>query len=126
MIIKRLLDKKITKVLLFITITVVTILSLMPLDNLEIKAPLGTDKIVHVIMYFSISTLALWSYANNSNHTMKIIIVVILYSILIEILQEYMPLKRSGDIYDVIANSIGAILGLISQPIIKKIEKSFL
>lgn len=126
MIIKHLLDKKKTKVLLFIIISLVTIVSLIPLDKLEVKAPLGTDKIVHIIMYFSIATLALWSYSGTIKQTVKVLIFVILYGILIEILQEYEPLRRSGDIYDVIANTIGALLGVIAQPFIKKIDKSFL
>ncbi len=124
MIIKHLLDRKTTRVFLFIALVVVTIISLIPLDKLEIKAPYGTDKVVHVIMYFTISTLALWSYPNTQ--TLKLIVIVIVYSIVIEIAQECMPLKRSGDVYDVIANSIGAFLGMISQPILKKIENSFI
>lgn len=123
MIIKHLLDKKTTRFFLLIVLIVVTILSLMPLNQLEIEVPLGTDKLVHLIMYFTISTLMLWSYPDKS--TFMLVMFVILYSIIIEVLQEYMPLKRSGDIYDVIANSIGAFLGIISQSVLKKIEKSF-
>ncbi|MFV0237284.1 MAG: VanZ family protein [Flavobacteriales bacterium] len=120
------MDKRVRKTLLFTVIILVTILSLMPLHKLEIKAPLGTDKAIHIIMYFMITILALWSYSNGNGQTLKIVIIVILYGILIEVLQECMPLKRTGDIYDVIANTIGSFLGMISQPIIKKIEKSFL
>lgn len=126
MITRLLLDKRVRKTLLFTVIILVTILSLMPLHKLEIKAPLGTDKVIHIIMYFMITILALWSYSNGNSQTLKIVIIVILYGILIEVLQECMPLKRTGDIYDVIANTIGSFLGMISQPIIKKIEKSFL
>ncbi len=126
MIIKHLLNKKNSRILLFIVIACVTVLSLIPLQNLRIEAPSATDKAVHVIMYFAISTLALWSYSTSKTQSiLTIVLIVIAYSILIELLQEFTPLKRSGEIYDVVANSIGTFLGIISQPVLKKIEKSF-
>ncbi len=126
MIIKHLLDKKVSRILLFIVIACVTILSLIPLQEFKIEAPSGTDKVVHIIMYFTISTLALWGYSTTKTQSLLIIVLIIIaYSILIELLQECMPLKRSGEIYDVVANSIGAFLGIMSQPILKRIEKSF-
>ncbi|MFV0531143.1 MAG: VanZ family protein [Flavobacteriales bacterium] len=126
MIIKHLLDKRTSKILLLIVIVCVTILSLVPLQRLEIEVPSGTDKLVHIIMYFSVSTLALWSYSTGKTQTIQIVLMVITYSIFIEFLQEYMPLKRSGDFNDVIANIIGVFLGIISQPILKKIKEFFL
>ncbi len=123
---KYLLDRKFTKVLLIIVMILVTILSLMPLSDFKIEAPGGIDKVVHVIMYLGVSTLALFTYSNSTKTTIKIIILVILYSILIEFLQENLPVKRSGDFYDVIANSIGTLLGLKAQLILRKIEKTFI
>ncbi len=123
---KYLLDRKFTKILLIIVMISVTILSLMPLSNFKIEATGGIDKVVHVIMYLGVSTLALYTYSNSTKSTIKIITLVILYSILIEFLQENLPVKRSGDFYDVIANSVGTLLGLKAQLILRKIEKTFI
>lgn len=105
--------------------TLITILSLIPLQKLEIKAPNGTDKIVHIIMYFSLSTLLLWSYAYNRPQTAWIALSIILYGIVIELLQQYLPVNRNADIFDVAANTIGLLLGVSVQFILKRAEKKY-
>ncbi len=121
--IKHLLDRKNTKVLTFIVCFLITILSLMPLQKLEIKAPTGTDKLIHIIMYFSLSTLLLWSYAYNRHQIAWIALLIILYGIVIELLQQYLPVNRDADIFDVLANIIGVLLGIFVQFLLKRKEK---
>jgi len=125
MIIKRALDRKNTKVLTLMVWAIITILSLIPLQKLEIKAPSGTDKVVHIIMYFCLSTLFLWSYAYNRSQTVWIALSIILYGIVIELLQKYLPVNRSADIFDVVANTMGLLLGVSAQFILKRAEKKY-
>lgn len=71
------------------------------------------DKFVHFSMYFILSALMIWE----SKFSRKFIIISILlgisYGIIIELLQQYVFVKRYFDIFDIISNSIGTISGLI-------------
>ena len=77
---------------------------------------LGKDKTVHFLVYF-VLTLT-WNFAlqkKYKNWALKYIIVfvVIGYGIVIEVLQEVLTKTRQADLYDVIANSAGALVALI-------------
>jgi VanZ family protein len=79
---------------------------------------LSPDKIVHVVMFGTLSYLALYGYRQQylkSLHRSSIVIVVILLSVLYglatELLQLYVFTGRNANLYDFMANAIGAITG---------------
>ena len=98
---------------------IIVIASLNSSENLnEIKFDIpGLDKMVHFIMYGVLSFLLLWTVDKVSKTRLKLqnLIVVILVSsgfgILMEILQKTLTTVRNFDIYDIIANIIGILLG---------------
>lgn len=75
------------------------------------EAPVtGFDKIVHVGLFAGFSFL--WYY-RFSKHFLLIGILGASYGFLIEIYQHYMPLNRSFDLWDILADAVGVILGLL-------------
>lgn len=102
---------------LAVTFTIgITIASLASLSNMpRVEVP-GKDKTVHFLFYFVLTLL--WNFAlqkKYKNWALKYIIVfvVIVYGIVIEILQGVLTKNREADIYDVMANSAGALVALI-------------
>jgi VanZ family protein len=80
---------------------------------------LKPDKIVHLVLFGVLSFLlikGLAGYDLNSAWTSYpktfSLIVSSLYGVLIELLQEYVFIDRHGDVYDSIADAVGAALGL--------------
>ena len=80
---------------------------------------LRPDKIVHVILFAVLSYLLLKGFGRQNQfqflhiHAGKIAIIFsITYGCILEILQEYIFIHRSGDIRDAAANAVGAFIGL--------------
>ena len=73
------------------------------------------DKIAHFTMYFILSTLLLFEFLKTAKK--NIILWIMFYSIsvgaLMEILQAYFFIYRTGDYYDILFNSIGSIAALV-------------
>lgn len=80
------------------------------------------DKVVHLVLYFVFVILWAISFLAPFTQRQKIILaaVSIAYGILIEILQSAMSLGRAYDIDDIIANTVGCILGLLSISFIRR------
>jgi VanZ family protein len=105
--------------LLFIAIAwtvLIAFLSLVTVGSFGNNIPIpNKDKIVHVVIYFGFVVLWSW-YKNKSNYNKKtgieLLFIAIGYGILMELLQ-YFTATRSPDMYDVLANSSGAFLGLL-------------
>lgn len=100
-----------------ITITVLSLVSfeddLAP--DIEIPYP---DKVVHFSFYFIAAVLGmLFIHAQNlqflsaRKRTLILLSGLLIYGIIIEVLQQNLTTYRSGEILDVLANSIGALLG---------------
>ena len=85
------------------------------LPNIHFSA---LDKIVHILIYFILVNLwMLYLYIRNGfqfNNKWGLIILlsVLLYGIIIEILQGLLTISRSADIFDVLANLIGSLIGI--------------
>ena len=79
------------------------------------------DKIVHFIFYFVAAVLgSLFLLETKKEMALQSIQVIILafslifFGIIIEVIQEAFTTNRSGDVNDALANSIGAILGILA------------
>jgi len=91
------------------------------------------DKFVHFFFYF-VFTLLLISENNTQKHYRKVTVNAILiaavislsYGGLIEILQKEVFIKRSGDIMDMIANTIGFLIAAISYRQVNRITEGYI
>ncbi|MCW8897604.1 MAG: VanZ family protein [Flavobacteriales bacterium] len=100
---------------------IIVVLSGYPGKNLP-KAPFDEfDKLVHLAIYALLSFLSVLGFSKQPNSFLLSNKLQFFFSIsfsiimggLIEVLQEYVFINRYGDWYDFIANSLGAIIGVI-------------
>ncbi len=72
------------------------------------------DKIVHFFFYFILSFLFLFSLGKplNSFNYLASILYCLVLGVFIEFIQHYYIPNREGDIFDVLANFIGSLVGL--------------
>jgi len=98
-------------VALGITISI-AYLSLMKMPKVEVSYS-NIDKLYHLFAYFMLSFC--WLFSFYKKPTLKYIIVIscIIYGIIIEVLQDTLTLYRTGDFKDVLANTVGIVLGLL-------------
>jgi len=90
---------------------------------------LSPDKVVHLFIFGTLSFLILFGYRHKyaENKKKKLvwtsIVITILYGALTEILQYYVFIGRSGNIYDALADMIGAFIGwFVFVLIFKKLQ----
>ena len=96
-------------------------LSLMKMPKME-ESFNNVDKLYHLFAYFTLSICWLLSFYRKPSLKYVIVIGCIIFGIIIEVLQQTITIYRTGDIKDVLANTLGIILGLIVfNQILKKI-----
>jgi VanZ family protein len=81
------------------------------------------DKIVHFLMYFGLMSVIIFEHRKSINGSTQLILIALIpftYGILIEILQLTITTSRSGNFYDVLANSTGIIISVIIWLLIGK------
>ncbi|MCK4662689.1 MAG: VanZ family protein [Bacteroidales bacterium] len=104
----------------FIWAIIIFIICGIPSDNIEkvsfINIPYF-DKFVHFILYFILTLLIISGFTRFFKiNIIKLklsfisLIISIIYGIIIEILQKYLFIDRSFDLYDILANFSGAFL----------------
>ncbi|KQB38050.1 putative integral membrane protein [Flavobacterium daejeonense] len=84
------------------------------------------DKYVHAVFHFVFSLL--WFYAFRFSfktvHRVKLLSIVfvmsLVFGIAIELFQTYLTVTRNGDAVDVLANSTGALLAILTIQILNK------
>ncbi|MDD7913606.1 VanZ family protein [Polaribacter ponticola] len=89
----------------------------MPKTNIKIS---NIDKLYHSIAYFTLTISWLLSFYKKPKKKYIIVISCIILGIIIEVLQNTITIYRTGDLLDVIANSIGVLLALLIFNIIFK------
>lgn len=101
----------------------VTVAMLWPSPDLpDIDVPMA-DKWAHFLVFgvlYFLWALALSKSAINQL-TWRLALVLLFYGIIIEVIQQYWYVSRTGDLMDVVANSIGILLGLIAFKIKEKL-----
>ena len=114
-IIRRLSERNLFVLALFwtIAITVASLISVGEMPKVDLP---GNDKTIHFLFYFVLTLL--WYVAlerKYKNRLLKFLIVgaSIIYGIIIEILQGVLTQNRQADVYDALANSVGAFLALL-------------
>ena len=76
------------------------------------------DKLIHFLFYFSLALTfisALYKVTRLKKYDQYLITFVfsISYGLIMEVLQYYITVTRSADIYDALANTLGCIIGII-------------
>lgn len=77
------------------------------------------DKVAHFGVYFILTGLMLWGWHKQSsfawfkqNAFLKILLITFVYGFAVEVLQEMFTADRHFDVYDAVANSTGAVVGV--------------
>ncbi|WP_156109199.1 VanZ family protein [Polaribacter sp. Hel1_85] len=120
------LIKSLFKDNLFIIAICITIsiayLSLMKMPKVEGNFS-KIDKVYHLFAYFTLTICWLFSFYKKPTLKYLIIIGCIIYGIIIEVLQDTLTTYRTGDFKDILANTLGIVLGLIVfNQILRKIN----
>ncbi|MCT8339695.1 VanZ family protein [Flavobacteriaceae bacterium TK19130] len=114
----------------------VTVLLLMPAGDIfseamSIKLPIPSDKIAHACIHFGLAILWLvyirkrFPAQQRIFHRNVTIASILFYGIIIEAIQHVFVPTRHADAFDVLANVIGLLLGVLLYSLIpKKIVKS--
>ena len=109
-----------------IYLTLVAFLSLLPARDFP-QLPLfpGADKVVHICMYLGLVVLACWSMHAEVKRKwyFAIIFFAIGWGVMMEVFQYLMLLGRSFELYDILANSLGALIGVSIYMILAKMNK---
>ena len=86
------------------------------------------DKLVHTLIYLVLSVFLIFAfqaqYIANKNRFLTAVFVAafgIFYGGVMEILQHYIFINRSGNWYDFSANTLGAVIGVIVYPYVMKL-----
>ena len=106
--------------LVFITYSSLTSFSGIDTGSLGFNIPHG-DKIVHFIFYSTAAFLGvfyLWEQSKWSVKLRKSLVLMffltLVFGIIIEVIQYRFTLDRAGDIFDGLANGIGALCGVLA------------
>jgi VanZ family protein len=97
---------------------IILVLSLTPASNLpiSIKDLLSFDKVAHAGAYFVLTGLLLWGFYRQGRLTRRrgwlVVLLSSLYGILMEIAQYAFFPDRYFELFDIIANIIGSVMGL--------------
>lgn len=116
--IKRLLAAKPILFLAILYSCFISILFLLPGQDLPKIRLSGLDKIVHSLIYFILINLWLcylyvkMNFQVSNKWILILLLSALLYGIIVEILQGTLTGTRSADILDVAANLLGALLGI--------------
>lgn len=98
-------------------IVVLSLISIKNFKGIGIENIFGIDKIAHVFMYCVLNLLILWGLCKLLKFNTVVFYLVFAFctslGLLMEILQFSMTTERSFDIYDLIANIVGIIIGSI-------------
>ena len=101
----------------------VLILSLVNMEGIPNFTISYTDKFEHVFAYSVISFF--WMLSSKLGKVpvsfFSLLLIIIVYGIIIELLQLSLTSHRTGDLMDVIANSIGVAIGYIFLKILNRI-----
>ena len=88
----------------------------------RVKPAVGLDKVAHICMYAAFAFACLWGYrkpfvSNGIGYKKRAILLAVVISIayggLTELMQEYLVPSRTGDWFDLLADSVGTLIGAL-------------
>ena len=100
----------------FILILIAIVGSLLPPQQMEQITFNLSDKLIHCLYYTGFTFFWIKSAEEPSNRKIiKTALLVFLFGLVLEILQETLPIQRDMDIFDLLANSVGILLAIVSE-----------
>ncbi len=114
------------KIILILYIILITTLSVMPASDIpKLKTFPYFDKLVHLFMYAGFAFLMLWQMNENTSKKKYFIVFCIVFGwgLMMEIIQGISNMGRSFELIDIIANTSGIILGLLTWVFLTKYVK---
>ncbi|MCF6213049.1 MAG: VanZ family protein [Flavobacteriaceae bacterium] len=101
----------------------ILIFSLVPIKNAVLGSIENSDKILHTFSYAILSLSWLFYFNPQKKLRIKLLVAFSLfcYGIIIEVLQSTLTTYRTGSFNDVIANTIGIFIALITFKTLYKI-----
>jgi VanZ family protein len=118
------------KTLLFLGVLytfIITYLFVAPRPDLpEIDFFISIDKVGHFLIHVLLSLIWLVYFFVRAKHRLSIkyvifiVIACLTYGIVIEVTQQMLQANRKADMYDVLANSIGTLVGMLLFLNVKK------
>lgn len=103
----------------------ITVLLLVPTTEIPQIKVSYIDKLAHLLIHSLLSLIWLWyRFSGDKYHiSVKNVFVVLFicfsYGVVIEVSQHWFTLSRNFDLYDIVANGFGSLLGLLYFWIIK-------
>jgi len=93
----------------------ILIASLIPIKSKLLDEVKYSDKIVHVLFYLTLCLSWLFYFKSKQKIKYKFLVafVIFVYGIIIEVLQSDFTTYRTGSLFDVLANMVGIIFGLL-------------
>ncbi len=89
----------------------------------EVIAFVGSDKIVHFLMYFALTIVAVYDFKKSRN-VLNIFVQCAIFPFLLggtmEVLQHFFTVHRSGDWLDLLANTVGIATAYLLMKFIKR------
>ena len=100
----------------FILTLIAIVGSLLPPKQMEQITFNFSDKLIHCLFYTGLTFFWIKSAEEPSNRKIiKTALLVFLFGLVLEILQETLPIQRDMDIFDLLANSVGILLAIVSE-----------
>lgn len=93
----------------------------------------GIDKVIHFAMFAFFAFASLWGFRKrladySKKHLLKVlclmVVIGITYGVLTELMQHFLVNGREGSLYDLLADTLGTIVGTIFYALLQK-KKTF-
>jgi VanZ family protein len=88
------------------------------------------DKIVHFTFYFVAAILGLFSFrmriregASLKKFMIVMLLLLVIFGIIIEVIQDRYTTSRAGDVFDALANTIGTLVGVLTAKMLFSSKK---
>jgi VanZ family protein len=125
-LIKKLSDPRVLFTIGLVYTLLITIALLSPTSDIPKIDIAFLDKFIHVIIHWILSFIWLWyGFSTDKYHISSKTIFVILticfaYGLAIEASQQWFTQTRTFDLFDLVANVAGSLLGLLSFRMVRK------
>jgi len=94
--------------------------SLLPPQQLKHLTSTFSDKLIHIVYYTTLTFFWLNSTENKTRQqTLKVVLSVFLMGVILEFLQDALPINRTMDVLDVVCNSLGISIALLMARFLK-------
>ena len=107
---------RIARVITIILILIAIVGSLLPPQQMDQLKLNFSDKLIHCLYFTGLTLFWIKSTEELSNKRLiKTALLVFLFGLVLEILQGILPIERNMDILDLLANSAGIFLAIVSE-----------